>query len=1031
MKAFRYALLLLILFSLFCMPLVASAVTVDVSFESETIYPDSKDVNVVVNIDGLTNGVYSFDYSGSNVFIATFEKKDCYNISENQNNTGCSVSLSNNYVRLGITNVPTDIPMSFKISFSLNSNANLSRTPDEFKYELCQNVGIDCELKSSGTETLSYNTNYPKGSLVLLDSNNQTPEDSAFSKADTVFAKLTGVADNIDDLGGENLYCNYNVKQGTNVKKSGTQEYTTVNLSEKEFTLSSFTPTEVGTGEFTFNFDCNDKQNGGRSFSDSMAFKIIDRKADINSISLTPSDVYPNKEVTCNATAKDFDDPNDTFTYTYEWWLAGTKKAITTNKFNCATNACSTGNELKCVVKATGVSGTSDPKEVKATIKSYYTNVSISGQDKVQKNNDETFTANLNYNGTGTTTYKWNFGDGATATTKEAKHKYTENGNYTINLEVNDGKGSKANATKSITVVDPDIIIDIKNPVQNQDLERGSEISIKVQVTDNTNENVNNALVRARITDGTNSSAFVTLKKIDNSAGMYEGKLIIPYLISENPEIEVDANYTKNNMKITGKKGRVVNLLATELKPEFIIETLYSEVDNTKLGAGNKINKITICFALPDNGFDNLMVSTLKLIIVGQANTEFELMKENYCYVSEPNYVIPELDELSFKLKDPKDVYGNYVKNGYTKSYDVRPLPEAFIISIVEPSSDSINIGQTVNVKIKLELKSGVTKSDLKELKGYLEYKTNKIDLNYLEQDNSIFFVGKLLPDAEDIITFTVRVDGKYQEGIAVKETKKTLNATNALKVQLISPSAEGIVYDNGKIIFDIKYSDNTKYQQNQITVTINDKNILLTKINSGEYAGFYGANYATKFFSKANYNVKGEYASGNVISLSTSLPALSYKFSLTFYYLFAGILIIVIILIFVVGFIMRRQKILESKYHEKTLEELQEEQKALESTVSELKKSFFKGQLSEDGFKQQKIEVEQRLAIIDGKIKAMQEKSTGDSALDKDNAIRELITFFIQNNWSIEAIKKYLQDGSVPDKTIDYIVARISEMKK
>ena len=53
--------------------------------------------------------------------------------------------------------------------------------------------------------------------------------------------------------------------------------------------------------------------------------------------------------------------------------------------------------------------------------------------------------------------YEWNFGDGSTGTGKKPAKKYTAAGAYDVKLTVTDNRGGKANVTRSITTVAPNV----------------------------------------------------------------------------------------------------------------------------------------------------------------------------------------------------------------------------------------------------------------------------------------------------------------------------------------------------------------------------------------------------------------------------------------------------------------------------------------------------------------------------------------------------------------------------------------------
>jgi len=100
----------------------------------------------------------------------------------------------------------------------------------------------------------------------------------------------------------------------------------------------------------------------------------------------------------------------------------------------------------------------------------------------------------------------------------------------------------------------------------------------------------------------------------------------------------------------------------------------------------------------------------------------------------------------------------------------------------------------------------------------------------------------------------------------------------------------------------------------------------------------------------------------------------------------------------------------------------------------------MFKREISEEQFKQQKVELEQRLLLTEGKIKTMKMKEVikdepakpkeREEDLSKEDAVAKLISYFISNGWTEQQIRDYLANGSVSKEVTDYIVARVQEKK-
>lgn len=53
------------------------------------------------------------------------------------------------------------------------------------------------------------------------------------------------------------------------------------------------------------------------------------------------------------------------------------------------------------------------------------------------------------------TTWAWDFGDNTTSSVQHPTHKYTQSGNFTVKLTVNDDQGNTSSTTKTVTVIRP------------------------------------------------------------------------------------------------------------------------------------------------------------------------------------------------------------------------------------------------------------------------------------------------------------------------------------------------------------------------------------------------------------------------------------------------------------------------------------------------------------------------------------------------------------------------------------------------
>ena len=80
--------------------------------------------------------------------------------------------------------------------------------------------------------------------------------------------------------------------------------------------------------------------------------------------------------------------------------------------------------------------------------------------------------------------YSWDFGDGATSTEANPTHTYTEEGEYTATLTVEDTTGLTASASVYLTVGNTAPTVELNLPADGQIVDFGDEVPFEITVTD-------------------------------------------------------------------------------------------------------------------------------------------------------------------------------------------------------------------------------------------------------------------------------------------------------------------------------------------------------------------------------------------------------------------------------------------------------------------------------------------------------------------------------------------------------------------
>jgi PKD repeat protein len=861
----------------------AFSVSVSSSIEPSTYYSDSKDLNLVFNVNGIIinpSQNYTFELvDPSDDFVYSLDYCDL---------SGCGPAGAVKYSFNGGRS-------EGKLKFNLTLNVS-EIISDSFDWYL--DAGLSTPFD---TQLFSPLSGKPTGSLVLVNGDGEVPGDEGFSKNDTVIPRLVDLKDNIDDYGEEYLKCDYLIKQGgsTVVGTSDSITFNDIGLTTQTKALNNgYTQADIGSGDFVFEVDCYDRNpnEDGLTLTDSIEFSIIDQLPDINSIQFNPNTVNPDTEVTCVPTASDADDPDSDFTYTYGWQLNSTTITNTSNKFNCATNSCKDGDELVCIVTAENDSGQESLEtQGEVQISSYFTSISISGKDKVQKGESVSYTANVTYDGSGTVEYTWSFGDGSTAQGKTVNHTYTEKGNFTLKLTVDDEKGSTEEVTATINVLDPDLIITIESPTTGTDLEQGGELNLKANLKDPTGTAITNATIKGCLVSGDENYTCIDMEGISGSAGKYQGTLQIPYLVASDSEIEISASSEKSGISLTSKKSVAININTFNLIPRVTLETSFEESSQIKITKGNIIDKVNICFEIGDQ-FDDQMKDNLILLI---NNKEFEMVLENTCYSATTNYTVT--GNLELKLKNAEDNYGNSVRSAWSKSFEVLEGPQVLEVNLISPSKDKASLQQELKVNVKAIVRDGFNKSNLANLKGKIIYKDKEYDLELKEIDGGFSFLGAFTPETDDIVVFKVNINGTY-DGLPLSySVGKELETVDELNVELINPLPNGFIESDSKIILKITYADGSIYDANEIALNVNDENIVFTR--SGNY---FNASYNLPVFTTATLKITGKDKGNNLEINLDSKPIMYWFVTKTNWMILVGILGVFLILNLITWIVLR-----------------------------------------------------------------------------------------------------------------------------
>jgi PKD repeat protein len=158
-----------------------------------------------------------------------------------------------------------------------------------------------------------------------------------------------------------------------------------------------------------------------------------------------------NLDTTFSFDASETTDPTDT-SLSYEWDL-GNGETVT-DSGGSITQTYGEVGEFAVTVTATNEYGNTDTASVIVTVESQSPEASFT----VDQTTGDTDTA-FSFNANGSTdpdgtalTYTWNFGDGTTATGKTTSHSFTDPGDYTVELTVEDAYGNTDTDSTAVSV---------------------------------------------------------------------------------------------------------------------------------------------------------------------------------------------------------------------------------------------------------------------------------------------------------------------------------------------------------------------------------------------------------------------------------------------------------------------------------------------------------------------------------------------------------------------------------------------------
>ncbi len=826
------------------------------------------------------------------------------------------------------------------------------------------NLNLKVDVKDLFSENILDYSITPKSgmpSFILLVSGENTGEGTVFDNKETVTVKIKGnfdgtnYFDNNDD-GSETLDCTVYLGNDPIPAMSQTIKYIDTEINLGELAL------DVGV-EKALKVKCGNKEV-------QTSVKREDKSPTIN-VKLSPTTIKPNSNVDCIPSIIDVDtDASEYDTPIYSWTKNAVDMKVGASRFDCSKYGCKAGDTLVCSVKYF-----LGEKEFlgseKDNVSSLLSNVEISAPIKAQIGEELSLQSNFNYTGTDKLVFSWSFGDGKTSTTQNPKKTYEKKGKYSITLTITDNKGSTETVSHTIEIVDADISINVKNPLVNQEFNKGEKIKVLANITDNTGTSIPDANVTAELISNDKNFPKIILTKVLGTINSYEGELELDYLANELSEIKFTAEYSKGKLKLKAIKSVPIVLISTDLiNPEIELVTKFPEEENV-LSVGNTIESLYLCFRLPNNKLDDAF-SNAKLILEASETIEYKLEEvENKCYIVNVNYRVKSLDydtKIIFKLKDAKDDFGNYVKLSKKIEYDVIEGQDVLDIVLVEPKINKTNYGQKIFVSAKYVLKNEFEESKLKELKSWVEYKSKVYELEN--------FQGYFMPENEPKINFKLVVSGLYDERLFEKEISKSLDVTNELKVELISPSESGVIKSSGKIILAIKYQNDTLYDANSITMYYDDQNLIFSRIDSGNYKGYFSTDYDNIGILKSTIlNFKGSDTSGNNFLLNKEIPTMSLFMPLFGYYILLGIVIVLIILTISISSLSSKQKAFAKELQGKSYEQLQDDLEVEKRILGDLKRKYFKQEINETEFKMKKTEVESKISVLESKLSVENQK--------------------------------------------------------